>query len=226
MNTSESFSTEFLNAVAPKNNVTETTRSKKYGSTIGKPELSDKAAEYYSSLKEKYSNMEFVLVDNDSVETAEQQASKYMSSGKTVVLVDAARIEEMASDESVRNKFEGLIENSVKQLEDMKNTLAANGADVKGFGIRINDDGTSSFFAVIDKSLEQQKERIEKQQKEHHEDRIKELRNKDVSAMDIISASSIEELIERLSDYTQNSRMNQVKTKEETYVGQSIDFKL
>ena len=40
-----------------------------------------------------------------------------------------------------------------------------------------------------------------------------------------ITASSIEELIKKIEDYTQNEEVNNVQTKEEKAVGQHIDFK-
>lgn len=240
MSTIDSFNTTSVaNSIANTSKANETHKAtNKYGNVIGKPELSDSAAEYYNSLKEKYHNLEFVLVDNDSVDTAEQQASRFMGSGKTVVLLDANKIEAMASDQSVRSKYETLIENGAKQIEEMGNSLASTGANVKGYGIRINEDGTSTLFAVVDKSIASQRERIEKLQEKHKAEKAekhektnkpsnitKDTNNK-VDAIDIINASSIEELIDKLAEYMQNNRLNEVKTEEETYVGQSIDFKL
>ena len=40
-----------------------------------------------------------------------------------------------------------------------------------------------------------------------------------------ITASSIEELLKKISDYQQNERMNTVQTKEERLVGGHIDYK-
>ena len=42
----------------------------------------------------------------------------------------------------------------MKQLKD-------SGTEAKSFGIEFNKDGTVSYFAVVDKSLAAQKERIE-----------------------------------------------------------------
>lgn len=53
---------------------TEQTQNEKSGSvsgkTIGSPKLSKKAADYYESLKKKYSNMDFILVSEDKKEQA------------------------------------------------------------------------------------------------------------------------------------------------------------
>ena len=57
---------------------TEQTQNEKSGSvsgkTIGSPKLSKKAADYYESLKKKYSNMDFILVSEDK-EGARQRRS-------------------------------------------------------------------------------------------------------------------------------------------------------
>lgn len=42
---------------------------------------------------------------------------------------------------------------------------------MKGYGIKINDNGTASLFAVIDKSLAAQKERIAKNAKTRAEEK-------------------------------------------------------
>ena len=75
-----------------------------YGNTVGDPKLSDKAAKYYEQLKKKYSDMDFVLVSNDSVDGAEQKAAKYANANRTMVLIDADKIEKMAEDEDYRKK--------------------------------------------------------------------------------------------------------------------------
>ena len=83
-----------------------------YGNTVGDPQLSDKAAKYYEQLKKKYSDMDFVLVSNDEVDGAEQKAAKYANSNRTLVLIDADKIEKMAEDEDYRKKYEDIIGNA------------------------------------------------------------------------------------------------------------------
>ena len=68
---------------------TEQTQNEKSGSvsgkTIGSPKLSKKTADYYESLKKKYSNMDFILVSEDKKEQAKAQASSYANASKMVV---------------------------------------------------------------------------------------------------------------------------------------------
>ena len=189
------------------------------GKTIGQPKLSEKAAKYYEQLKKKYSNMDFILVSEDQKENAKAQAGSYANASKTVVLIDEDKIERMVEE----------------------SCLSTSGADVKGYGMQVNDGGTASFFAVLKKSSNAQKERIEKKKesakaekkaeekkakKKEQEERLKKKKQDDDSDDTItITASSIEELIKKIEDYTQNEEVNNVQTKEEKAVGQHIDFK-
>lgn len=220
------------------------------GKTIGQPKLSEKAAKYYEQLKKKYSNMDFILVSEDQKETAKAQAGSYANASKTVVLIDEDKIERMAEDENYRKQYEGIIGNAASGLSQLKSALSTSGADVKGYGMQVNDGGTASFFAVLKKSSNAQKERIEKKKeaakaekkaeekrakkkeqeerlkKKEQEERLKKKEQDDDSDDTItITASSIEELIKKIEDYTQNEEVNNVQTKEEKAVGQHIDFK-
>ena len=86
----------------------KTSKSKISGRTIGDVKLSDEAAKYYEQLKEKYSNMEFVLVSKDMKEQAQAQAASFANPAKMVVLIDEEKIEKMATDENFRAQYEGV----------------------------------------------------------------------------------------------------------------------
>jgi hypothetical protein len=53
------------------------------------------------------------------------------------------------------------------QLENAKNSLASSGASIKNFGMSVNADGTTSFFATLEKSSAEQTKRLEKKQVEN-----------------------------------------------------------
>ncbi|MCH5333773.1 MAG: hypothetical protein J1D89_07430 [Agathobacter sp.] len=211
--------------------------SRNYGNTIGDVKLSDKAAKYYETLKNKFSNMDFVLVSNDQVEGAEQKAAKYAKTGRTLVLIDADKIEKMAEDENYRKKYEGIIGNANAQLQSMQEQLASGTMqNVKTFGIKVDDHGNASYFAVIDKSLAQQRERIEKkaEDKKAEEKAAKAEEAKEAKKpgktngedLETISASSVEELIRRLNNSYFSSMSDNVFTDQELQVGQQFDFRL
>ena len=127
----------------------ETSGKKKVsGQTIGNPQLSEKASKYYEQLKKKYSNMNFILVSEDQKENAKANAAGYANSNNMVVLID---------------------EDKIERISQLASSLSATGTSVKGFGMQVNDNGTASYFAVLEKSSAAQKERIEKKAAEKKE---------------------------------------------------------
>ncbi|MCR4762753.1 MAG: DUF6033 family protein [Lachnospiraceae bacterium] len=129
------------------------------GKTVGKPELSEEGKKYYDELKKKYSNMDFVLVSKDMKEVAKQQAGSYGNKNRMVVLIDEEKIERMATDEAYRAKYEGLISQAQTQLPQLQNALLKT-PGAKTVGMQVKDDGKASFFAVMDKSMTAQRERV------------------------------------------------------------------
>lgn len=220
----------------------ETTKTSSYGNTIGDVQLSDKAAKYYEELKAKYSDMDFVLVANDEVDGAEQKAAQYANGDKIQVLIDVDKIEQMAEDEEYRDKYETIIENGRTQLDSMKDTLGSLVGDVKTYGIKIDDNGNASYYAVVDQSLSAQKERIEKKAEEKKTEKKKAQKEaaetkKEEAAEEkraesakgdtvTVTASTVEELKTKLTEQYFNARGSQIMTEQEKQVGTTIDFKL
>ncbi len=225
----------------------ETSGKKKVsGQTIGNPQLSEKASKYYEQLKKKYSNMNFILVSEDQKENAKANAAGYANSNNMVVLIDEDKIERMASDENYRKQYEGIIANAASGISQLASSLSATGTSVKGFGMQVNDNGTASYFAVLEKSSAAQKERIEKKaaekkeakkaaekkaEKKKNQERLEKKRKEtgDVDDTDdtetvTVTASSIEELLEKIKDQEQLFRSDTVRTAQEKNVGQNVDF--
>lgn len=227
-------------------------KSKVNGATIGNPELSEKATKYYEELKKKYSNMDFILVSDEEKERAKAQAGKYANANRMVVLIDESKIERMAEDEKYREQYEKIIGNAAKQLPELQNSISTGtNANVKTFGMQVQDNGTASFFAVVDKSMTAQRERLAEKQaekkaekkaaekkaaKEAAKERLEEQREeasathtKDTLVGEedcvVISASSIEELLQKINDYTLESMSDNVQTEAELQVGQHIDIR-
>ena len=215
------------------------------GKTIGKPTLSKKAAEYYEKLQKKFGNMQFILVSEDQKQSAEANAAAYASKTKATVLINEDKIEEMANDENVAKKYEGIIENSQKQLPDLKKQLEQTvGADaLKGIGMQVNDNGTATLFAVLEKNSEAQKLRQEKseakkaeqkkadkkavEKKKEKEAQKERIDKKQHESDDIvtITANSLEELVQKVSDYMFMAKSDTVQTEAEKMVGQSFDLR-
>lgn len=218
-------------------------KSKIPGKTVGNVNLSDEAKKYYEELRKKYHNMEFVLVSEDEKENVKSNAASYAKNGKLVVLVDEAKIERMATDASYRAQIEGLIEKSSQSFSAFADSVSATGANVKGYGMQVNDDGTTSFFAVLEKSSEAQAKRIaekraenqakkkadaKKASKEKFEERIeksRESKKESDSSNEIkITANSFEELLMKIQDHVQLEKSDSVISEAEKSLGQNIDF--
>lgn len=210
-----------------------------YGKTIGQPRLSDKAAKYYEELKKKFSNMDFILVSADQKEAAKASAGSFANPVKTVVLIDEEKLERMAEDEAFRAKYEGIIRSAASGLNQLKKALGSN-SSVKGFGMQIDDYGHASFFAVVDKSLAAQRERIAKKAEEKKETAKKEAKKaekeKQAEALEerrkadgdyvTVTASSIDELKKKVDNVLYTAWSDSVRTDEERQWGQYIDFRL
>ncbi len=208
-----------------------------YGTVVGDVNLSDKAKEYYAKLKEKFGNVDFVLVSKDMKEQVEANASRYGNASKPIVLIDDEKIEKMANDPAYAKKYEGIIESSLNKLEAARNSIAASGATIKNFGMSVGEDGKTSFFAVLEKAsdaankireknIEKHKaekaEEKKKAEKKEAKERLEELADDGKEYIEFRS-ESLEDLIDKVSKYAFDSSESSLFAKEG--IGQSIDFK-
>ena len=227
----------------------EKSASKISGRTVGDVKLSEKAAKFYEKFKAKFPGMDFVLVSADQKEQVEANAAAYGKANKTVVLIDDEKIEKMANDEKYASKIEATIKGAQAQLTAIGNGLAATGADVQGYGMKINDDGTATLFATLKNSSKAQKARIEKKaaqkkaeekaQAKKLEEKRAEKKEKAKEAKEIhktkdedddddeyvtVTAQTADELLKKITDQAMLFRSNSVMTEEEKMVGQNFDF--
>ncbi len=237
---------------AAKNSATKETSKTgtgNYGKTFGKVELSEKAAKYYEELKNKYSNMDFVLVSEDMKDYAKANASSFGNANRMVVLIDEEKIERMATDEEYRAKYEGLIAQAQTKMPELQ-SIMKNNDNVKTIGMQVNDNGTASFFAVMQKSNQTITEKLaekraekkkaekaaekkadKKEQQEKIREKLAEKANKDSAEVNedddytILQADSVEDLLRKIEDYNFTLKADSIRTPEEMKIGQTIDFK-
>ena len=230
-------------------------RKTEYGMTIGDVQLSDKAKDYYNSLKSKYHNMEFIAVSKDMKAQVQQNAASYGNANKMVVLIDEEKLERMATDESYRKKYEGIIAMAQTKMSEAKMGLASSGASVKNFGMSVDSNGKESFFATVNKSSDLQKKLTEKKaaekkaqklqekkkaEKKAQEERIQKARDKKAEKEDTdkddsrikddegyvtFEADSMDELLSKVQTYSYNNASGKVMTQAEQMVGTKIDFR-
>lgn len=216
---------------------TEASKAANTKNTLGNPKLSETASSYYEELKAKHSDVEFVLVDDANVATAKEQSANINTNKSMIVLISEDEVEQMATDESLREKNEKLITDAKAQMPDLIEQLKETGTEVKSFGIEFNDDGTASYFAVVDKSMAAQKERIENKVEEKRAEKKEDAKkaaaektetNRTGKKEDLttVTASSMEELIRKIKDTMYMAKADTVMTAQEKMVGQSFDLSI
>jgi anti-sigma28 factor (negative regulator of flagellin synthesis) len=146
--------------------------------STGKVELSDAAQKLLEELKEKYSNMDFIISDYSSEEEAQELLSR--GTKEYSVLMDPETLEKMAADEDVKAQYLDILDQSTSQLDEIKEQLEESGEDVKRIGFTVDSNGQVSYFAELEKSSKAQSERIEaarekkKAQKKEEEEKAEE----------------------------------------------------
>ena len=230
-------------------------KTTEYGNTIGDVKLSDKAKDYYNQLKGKIHNMEFIAVSKDMKAQVQANAAAYGNANKMVVLIDEEKLERMATDESFRKKYEGIIAMSQTKIAEAKNSLTSSGASVRNFGMSVDPNGKESFFATVEKSQDLQKKRIEKKAAEKKEQKAKEKKKAEKEAREerlqkakdkktdktadeedpqniddgkeyvTIEAKSMDELLSKVQKYSYSEALNRVFTDSERMVGGHVDFR-
>ena len=130
-------------------------------------ELSQGAKDLLSEMQKKYGNMDFFVADYSSAE----EAQRYLSRGNKdySVLIEPELLEKMAADESVKEKYLGIIDDAKDKISEVKDEIAklddtedgVKKTDIKNIGFSVKSDGSVSFFAELEKSGADQKKRIE-----------------------------------------------------------------
>ena len=129
--------------------------------------LSDRAKSYLETLKEKYGNMDIYVADADS----DEEAGRIMSRGtkQFSVLIDTKTLERMAEDRRLAKQYEDMITESAEELSSLKKDMNEKGLSVKAVGVKIGDDGESTYYSIVDDSLSYYEKELEKQQKKKEE---------------------------------------------------------
>lgn len=170
----------------------KTNSTKKTQSKDKEVNLSDRAKELLKELKKTYGDIDFIVASYNS----DEEADSYLANGtkEFSVLIDPEELEKMASDDNVKKKNLGIIEEAREKLSDMKENLGDKKDDVKRLGVSIDKNGTITYFADLEKMSEKQRERIEKAREEKREyigahSNVKRTR---------VNAPSAEELLEKI----------------------------
>lgn len=188
-------------------------------------QLSANAKKLLEELKKTYSNMDFIVADYED----DEEAAAYLARGtkEYSVLIDPETLEEMAADEDAKNKYVGILEDSVGQLKDMEEQLGDKKDEVTHLGISIGKDGQVSYFADLEKIGDRQKEFIEKTRESRKEAKTEqekkaqeELASKERVQKTTVRANSVEELLDKIKAVD----WNQIKSEEKPEAGSRFDF--
>ena len=151
------------------------------------------------------------------------------------MLIDPKTLEEMATDEEVKEKYLQVMEDSRTQLSDMIEELDdEEEQQIKRVGVSIDRDGTVSYFAELEKTNAKQQERIEKSREEKAEKEKKAEKNEKAEKQEealqkaasdkrkkaFVEADSIEELLEKIRSFN----WDEVQETEVKRMGGKIDF--
>lgn len=197
-------------------NLTEKTQSEGYVDKNKESTLSRQAQNVLKQLRAKYGNMGFMVADFKNTEEAKLALSK--GTKEFSVLFSSEELEKMASDEKYLKQKMGSIDGAVQMSEAINKKYGFERAfgkegtadtEIAKIGIAFNDDGTTSFFAELEKSSAKQGVRIkeageEKRAKKKAEEKkaLKELQSysgsSTASKRTTIQASSMEELLEKI----------------------------
>ena len=179
--------------------VTDYTNTYATGRTNRNSGLSGEAQDYLSGLKEKYPDANVTVTDFKNG----KQEDNYMfgCSGGNNVAISANIIEKMAKDPVAAAKYEKVIADAPKAAEEIKEGLAAHGAEMVAGGTVIDKDGKVSYWCIgkheppkdsptVSYKKQMQEQLEEKRAKKKEEEALKEKR--------LEKAETLEKLLEKI----------------------------
>ena len=203
--------------------------------SIGEAVLSKGAQALLEKLRKSYSDMDFMVADFDKGDNAKEILSH--GTKEVSVIFSSSELEKMASDEKYEKEYMERVQGALRMSEQINREFGFTSAfgeksgnsEINKIGISFNSDGTTSFFAELEKSSARQREHIEKvreekraarkeQEKERLENRY--LREDTGVKRTVIQAGSMEELLEKIRSVDWNS----VKAENRPQSGGRFDY--
>ena len=203
--------------------------------SIGEAGLSKGAQALLEKLRKSYSDMDFMVADFDKGDNAKDILSR--GTKEVSVIFSSSELEKMASDEKYEKEYMERVQGALRMSEQINREFGFTSAfgeksgnsEINKIGISFNSDGTTSFFAELEKSSARQREHIEKvreekraarkeQEKERLENRY--LREDTGVKRTVIQAGSMEELLEKIRGVDWDS----VKEEYKPQSGGRFDF--
>ena len=143
-----------------------TVDDKNNAATVGETQLSEKAQALLTKLREGYGDMDFFVANFNGGDNAVDIMSK---SGKAYsVILTVEELEKMASDEKYEKEYMDRVQNARNMAGQINKEYgftsageATNKIKVGNIGISINEDGTITFLAALEKSSQREETTVQ-----------------------------------------------------------------
>lgn len=184
-------------------------------SNTNESKLSSKAQEFLKNLRKQYGDYDFFVGNStDDLKNLVKSGNKEFS-----VIFSNAELERMANDEKYAAEKMQTVGRAVKMSEEINQKYGfesafgkdqASNAEITRIGIAFHDDGTTTFFAELEKSSARQRTRIEKDREEKRAEKEKDKKkaseeiqsyskNYAGTKRTTVQAGSMEELLEKIA---------------------------
>ena len=187
--------------------------------------LSAKAQDFLKNLRKQYGDYDFFVGGSgDDLKSLAKSGSKEFS-----IIFSNEELEKMANDADYAKEKLQSMEQAVKMSKQICEQFGQkrNGAEISKVGIVFNDDGTTSFFAELEKSSAKQRERLENKRAERREEEKKAGKELDRYAENRpdtkraeVEADSLEELLKKMNGIDWDS----IKAEKMPETGGRYDF--
>lgn len=140
--------------------------------SIGEAGLSKRAQTLLEKLRKIYGDMDFMVADFEKGDNAKEILSR--GTKEVSVIFSSSELEKMASDEKYEQEYMERVQGALRMSEQINKEFGFTSAfgekfgngEISKIGISFNSDGTTSFFAELEKSSARQREHIEKVREE------------------------------------------------------------
>ena len=229
------YTSSYNNAVNSKKQATESKSATQTGS-IGEAGLSQKAQALLEKLRKSYGDMDFMVADFDKGDNAKDILSR--GTKEVSVIFSSSELEKMASDEKYEKEYMERVQGALRMSEQINREFGftsafgkkSDNSEISRIGISFNSNGTTSFFAELEKSSARQREHIEKAREEKRaarkeQEKKERLENRYVREdvcvkRTTVQANSLEELLEKIRGVDWDS----IKAENRPQSGGRFDF--
>lgn len=181
-------------------------------------QFSSRAQAFLEKLRKTYSNMDFMVADFDKGDNAKEILSR--GTKEISVLFSSEELEKMASDEKYAKEYMDRVQGAVRMSEQINQQFGFESAfgntsdkgEITKIGISFSKDGTMSIFAELEKTMDKQKERIEKVREKRAEEKKAVARKENARKRNSISAkkttiqaTSVDDLVKKINEIDWNN---------------------